>query len=194
MATGYTKLAQFIADQQYAIIRKFQHLAARDLLYLQAELVQLEIEYSDAAQLDRECDDERKFYDREWWHLSNSKRRGFKGEQWDLALKIRAKLREYYQSAEQYSRVTAVPRPKKSDLDLLRTWILSPDLGGGCRLLGKDLSGADRLSVYEDVYQDDLMHLIGNRGENDILTRLLSGPVLKAFHYFVGRFLKVGGI
>jgi hypothetical protein len=95
MATGYAKLAQFIADQQYAIIRKFQHLAAHDLLYLQAELVQLEIEYSDAAQLDRECDDERKFYDREWWHLSNSKRRGFKGEQWDLALKIRAKLREY---------------------------------------------------------------------------------------------------
>jgi hypothetical protein len=95
MTTGYTKLAQFIADQQYAVFRKFQHLAARDLLYLQAELVQLEIEYKDTAQLDRECEDERQYYDREWWHLSNSKFRGFNGEQWDLALRIRAKLREY---------------------------------------------------------------------------------------------------
>ena len=85
-----------------------------------------------------------------------------------------------------------MPQPKRADLDLLRTWILSPDLGGGCRFLGKDLSGADRLSVYEDIYQDDLMHLIDNRGEKDILTRLLSGPVLSAFHHCVGQFFKVG--
>jgi len=109
MATGYTKLARFIADQQYAIFRKFQHLAARDLLYLQAELVHLEIEYNSVSQLDRECEDERKFYDQEWWHLRNSKSRGFNGEQWDLALKIRAKLREYCKNSARNQMYLVIP-------------------------------------------------------------------------------------
>jgi hypothetical protein len=95
MATGYTKLGQFMTSQHYAIFRQFQSLAARDLLYLQAELVQLDIEHQQAAQTDRECTDERKHYDREWWHLSNSESQGLGGEQWASALKIRKKLREY---------------------------------------------------------------------------------------------------
>jgi hypothetical protein len=95
MATGYTKLGQFMTSKHYAIFRQFQSLAARDLLYLQAELVQLDSEHQNAAQTDRECTDERQHYDREWWHLSNSEPRGLGGEQWASALKIRMKLREY---------------------------------------------------------------------------------------------------
>jgi len=95
MATGYTKLSQFMTSKHYAIFRQFQPLAVRDLLYLQAELVQLDIEHQHAVQTDRECNDERQHYDREWWHLSNSEPRGLGGEQWALALKIRMKLREY---------------------------------------------------------------------------------------------------
>ena len=95
MVTGYTKLGQFMVDQDYAIFRKFQHLAARDLLYLQAELVQLELEHQALAQTDRESRDQRQFYDQEWWHLSNSEVRGLGGAQWATSLKIREKLREY---------------------------------------------------------------------------------------------------
>jgi hypothetical protein len=73
-------------------------------------------------------------------------------------------------------------RPKRSELDLLRTWMVSTHLGGDCHFLGKDLGGFERPSVYDDVYQDDLMLLTNNRGEDDILTRFLSGPILRAFH------------
>lgn len=95
MATGYSKLGEFMIDQRYAIFRKFQHLAARDLLYRQAELVHLEIEHHNLEQLDRGCDDNRQFYDREWWHLSNSEANGLGGDQWNSALRIREKLTEY---------------------------------------------------------------------------------------------------
>jgi hypothetical protein len=85
-------------------------------------------------------------------------------------------------TVEQYTRIAAMSRPKFSELDLLRTWIGSSHLGGGCRFLGKDLGGFEQPSVYDDIYQDDLMLLINNRGEDDILTRFLSGPILRAFH------------
>ena len=84
-----------MTSQQYAIFRKFQKLAARDLLYLQAELVQLDFEHQKFTQLNLECDDERNIYDREWLHLKTSEARGFGGDQWNSALQIREKLHMY---------------------------------------------------------------------------------------------------
>lgn len=214
MATGYTKLSQFMTDRKYVIFRKFQDLAARDLLYIQAELVQLSIEFDEAAQNDRESDDDRQHYDREWWYLSNSELRGLDSEQWKTAMKIRRKLREYCELINyttstqgiketnflfrisddgvfQYAEIAAMTRPKKSELDLLRTWIESPHLGGGCGFLGRDLAGAVRASVYDENYLGDLMLLVNKRGEDDILTRFLAGPVLKGFHCF-WKYWKVG--
>jgi len=78
------------------ILRKYQHLAARDLLYLQAEICELEYEYNKAAQIDAaEKRNERQYYDRDWLHLAASQRRNFGGEQWAIALAMREKLREY---------------------------------------------------------------------------------------------------
>jgi hypothetical protein len=115
---GYIKLSKFMVTKNYPVFRQFQeavsvaselkmsslsnaepgaYQAARDLLYLQAELVHLESEYQRVAKADRELgdDDERHLYAFEWWHLSQSEARGFEGEQWALALRIRTKLREY---------------------------------------------------------------------------------------------------
>ena len=94
---GYNKLSQFMAEKQYAVFRQFQPAAARDLLWLQAELVHLESEYQRVAKADRESrdDEERQHYAHEWWHLSTSASRGHGGEQWAIALEIRTKLREY---------------------------------------------------------------------------------------------------
>ena len=95
------------------------------------------------------------------------------------------------ETVAQYTRIAAMPRPKRSELDLLRTWMVSSHLGGDCHFLGKDLGGFQEPSVYDDVYQDDLMLLSKRRGENDILTRFLSGPILQAFHCIWQHF-KVG--
>ena len=93
--TGYAKLASFMTEKEHTILRKYQHLAARDLLYLQAEICNLEYEYDLIAKRDASESDERQYYDREWWYLKESKRRGFDGEQLEKATEIRVKLREY---------------------------------------------------------------------------------------------------
>ena len=101
---GYIKLSNFLVTKSYPIFRRFQASAARDLLYLQAELVHLESEYQKVSKSDRETDerDERHLYAFEWWHLSESENRGLGGEQWALALEIRRKLREYCTNPHPY--------------------------------------------------------------------------------------------
>ncbi len=93
--TGYQKLSGFMVDEQYPIFRKFRLLANRDLLYLQAELAQLEAELADLSDRDRKTEGEQELYDANWYLLSSSKNRENDGHQWEKALEIRTKLREY---------------------------------------------------------------------------------------------------
>jgi hypothetical protein len=97
--SGYTKLATFMVEKHHPILKKHRSLAVRDLLYLQAELSELEFKYNSIAKKDALEEDERQYYDRDWLHLQTSQGRGFGGEQWTLALAIREKLREYCESA-----------------------------------------------------------------------------------------------
>jgi hypothetical protein len=66
---------------------------------------------------------------------------------------------------------------------MLHTWIASPSQGGGCGFLGRDLGGFTQPSVYEETNGDDLVMLTAEPGEDDSLTRFLSGPVLNVFHW-----------
>lgn len=93
--SGYTKLATFMTEKHHPILKKYQHLATRDLLYLQAELCDLDFKFNSIAKKDALEADERQYYDRDWLHLQSSNQRGFGGEQWSVALATRAKLREY---------------------------------------------------------------------------------------------------
>lgn len=95
---GYDKLANFMATSHYTIFRKFRQSAIRDLLYLQAEISELEKEYAESAQRDREAEGARALYDGNWHLLSISKSQNLGGVQWDKALQIRKKLREYCSS------------------------------------------------------------------------------------------------
>jgi hypothetical protein len=96
--SGYTKLATFMVEKHHPILKKYQSLAVRDLLYLQAELSELEFRHNSIVKKDAFEEDERQYYDRDWIHLKTSHERGFGGEQWELALAIRQKLREYCES------------------------------------------------------------------------------------------------
>jgi hypothetical protein len=96
--SGYTKLATFMVEKHHPILKKHQYLAVRDLLYLQAELCELEFKYDSIAKNDALEEDERQYYDRDWLHMETSQQRGFGGEQWAIALAIRQKLREYCES------------------------------------------------------------------------------------------------
>jgi hypothetical protein len=192
--TGYHKLSRFMVDDQYAIFRKFRLLANRDLLYLQAELAHLEAEFSDLSNRDQKTKGEQELYDANWYLLSTSVNRGHDGQQWEKALQIRKKLREYCSSSKskirkfqiadklsdncvsQYSEILNRPQARKRDVSMLKDWISRPDLGGGIPFSGEDLS-PDGENVYNDTFANDLMILNNRAGESDPFTRMLAGPV-----------------
>lgn len=205
--TGYDKLARFMVNEHYTIFRQFKSSASRDLLFLQAELAHLEEEFVALLERNKTIEGEQELHDRNWYLLSTAKNRGCGGEQWEKALEIRAKLREYcpkqsrYRSdptvanvladdfLSRYSEIASKPQARNRDLTMLREWINRPDLGGGIAFSGNDLNLGGG-SVYDDRYSDDLMNLTGCVGENDPFTRLLAGSV---FHKFekVWRYFKV---
>lgn len=93
LTMGYTKLASLMGENpEIAIFRRFSALNAKNLLYLQAELVNLE------ARLQRYAADganaKNGVYETDWFALSRSEKDGDQ-RQWETFLNIRAKLKEY---------------------------------------------------------------------------------------------------
>jgi hypothetical protein len=81
-----------------------------------------------------------------------------------------------------YAKVISLPQPKSKERSLLHEWITSPALGGGCGFLGRDLGGFDQPSIYDSKFQNDLVILTNNHGENDIFTHFVTGPGLRWSH------------
>lgn len=177
-----------MTETHHPILKKYQLLAARDLLYLQAELCDLQFRYDGTAKKDAMAKDhETENYDRDWLNMATSQQRGFGGEQWAIALATRSKLREYYSAILQYSRIASLPEPKPSERSILHDWIESSSMGGNCRFLGRDLSGFQQPSVYAAVNQDDLAILSDSHGEDDLFTKFITGPVLTMYHGLLSR-------
>lgn len=100
-ADGYDRLASFMGElPENAIYRRFGALAAEDLLYRQAELIELESTLRRYQTEDKESKHEdRQRYALDWYRLQNSTdpnaRDGNDGSQWETVLEIRTKLEEY---------------------------------------------------------------------------------------------------
>jgi hypothetical protein len=82
---------------EIAIFRRFGDLTARNLLYLQAELLDLgmrlrEVEHRD--HFDKDPQKEGYLYAADWYNLYKSKDRD-DGRQWELVIRVREKLEEY---------------------------------------------------------------------------------------------------
>jgi hypothetical protein len=94
---GYAKLADLQSRYpQLSIHRRFATLNARNLLYLQAELVDLEDRLHKRTLMDMvSSEGSRKEYSRYWFDLSVSQARDGSDEQWHLALFVNGKLKEY---------------------------------------------------------------------------------------------------
>lgn len=94
---GYAKIAQRMAGlPSLAIFRRFQALRAQDLLYMQAELVELEQRLRGQAVEDSQSSNQtEKLFSRDWHTLSKRNDGGEYNEQWRLALEIREKLEKY---------------------------------------------------------------------------------------------------
>ena len=94
---GYPSFAQFIAtDSDAAIYRKYGHLSARNLLYLQSELHELEaqlqqLDLEDAKDINNEAAQK---VAREWVHCNDPNNQAACRHK-VLQEKIRLKVREY---------------------------------------------------------------------------------------------------
>jgi hypothetical protein len=93
---GYAGTANFMhLNSETAIFRHFGRLSVQNLLYLQAELVELERDLGHLVDKDKRSGHPNcQYYARDWWFLSHSERDG-DAAQWEKVLEIRAKLKEY---------------------------------------------------------------------------------------------------
>lgn len=92
---GYQKLASMIGSHSdLAVFRKFGTLAAKNLLYMQAELVHLEAELGDIVQQDLQ-DSERQDFGTCWESLKSVCNNDGADFQWKKVLEVRQKLKDY---------------------------------------------------------------------------------------------------
>lgn len=98
MPAGYSRLAALMGENpETAVFKRFASLNALNLLYMQAELVDLENSLQRQAKADAESGHfERSLYARDWQTLRDSTTAEYgDSTQWNTALKLREKLGEY---------------------------------------------------------------------------------------------------
>ncbi|KAL5083489.1 hypothetical protein Trisim1_001419 [Trichoderma cf. simile WF8] len=135
---GFAQVARWIAldpDKETSIYRKFDELAARNLLYLQSELLVLENELDQLDRSDAKSDD-MNLADAimTWETLERQYNTGSEKAQvrMDLIVKIRAKIKEYHEALLLQSEIAKLKQPSKRILDTYREWFNNPRpvLGG----------------------------------------------------------------
>ena len=95
---GYDRLSAFMGYfPEAAIFRRFATLNAKNILYLQAELLWLEEQLEKVADDDAQSSSERRrHFSREWFRLSHSgDHPDGSSRQWTVFMKIRRALSEY---------------------------------------------------------------------------------------------------
>lgn len=93
---GYGKLSQSMSENNHIIFKIFANAALRDILFQQAQLVQLEATYQEIAKSDRDSGDaDRVLFDIDVGDLSADDNNGVPNRQWALALEIRSGLKQY---------------------------------------------------------------------------------------------------
>ncbi|KAH6722946.1 hypothetical protein BKA61DRAFT_565600 [Leptodontidium sp. MPI-SDFR-AT-0119] len=174
---GYAKLADLMGndhtDGHFLIFQKFEALSAQNLLYLQAELINLQENLGFLTSRDVE-DPEKSMFTRDWEALSSAD----DDSQWQKWLEIRRKLKEYYKAIAQHRMMTGLPAPSSCDLKVLQQWLERPRLGN-CALVGADSD------VYENHKQAGLVTLAARGRETDAMTRLLVNKLPELYHWAI---------
>jgi len=118
---------------EVAIFRRFGALNAKNLLYLQAELVHLEKKLREFEERDNQSSEGMKSqYARDWFWLSRSENDG-NDDQWQTVLAMRKVLTEYKQQAI----LISLPTPRRENLASIQSWLERPMMGNWS-LLGQD--------------------------------------------------------
>ncbi|PQE24140.1 ATP synthase subunit gamma protein [Rutstroemia sp. NJR-2017a BVV2] len=185
---GYPKLAALQATYpQLGIYRRFATLNARNLLYLQAELVILESNLNEFTRRDCVSEDlTARLYNKNWYHLDKRKD-GVLNSQYYTMLRVREKLKEYTGRSErgvvidryvdeclfQQRQLATFDLPESGNLEFLNDWLVDPRQGD-CALEGLDRN------VWKE--KEDLVVIKPDGIAVDSFTRVLRKPLTAFWH------------
>ncbi|MCJ1473696.1 hypothetical protein MMC13_002347 [Lambiella insularis] len=176
---SYARLATLMnSNPEKAIPRKFGDLNMKNLLYLQAELSEVEEELYEVAKFDDES------YKRDWSRLAEAD--DGQSRQWALVLRMRELLKEHNTALEQQTFNFGLQSPHPYDPKLLRKWLRRPDLGG------QFLLGPDRLAWHED--KDDDLVTIGLKPDDDPLSKWVTDRFMVWIHNLLSKPLRMNAM
>ncbi|GES58894.1 hypothetical protein ATEIFO6365_0003017700 [Aspergillus terreus] len=190
---GFADVARWIAldpDNETFIYRKFDELAAQNLLYLQAEILVLEKELNKLDVNDANSDDmDLRDAIRTWetltqrYDANDEKARS----RMDLVIRIREKLKEYHEALLLQSEIAKLNRPNQRVLDTYTQWFKKPypALGGQA----KTFLDAPQ-DLFADILQEELsrdgLHRIGRFNERSISIAVAVISIIVAAVLLVG--------
>ncbi|KAK8225373.1 hypothetical protein HDK77DRAFT_487474 [Phyllosticta capitalensis] len=138
---GYPRLAERMGlKPQTAIFRRFAFLNKLNLLYLQAELVEIEDELRKRQIFDNQEDPSENAFARSWIKFRESADTENDG-QFELVCRSSMMLEKYNTAMIQQSKILSMKFPDKMDIDDIRDFICSTEEMGHCN----PFTGADAL-------------------------------------------------
>ncbi|ORY03043.1 hypothetical protein BCR34DRAFT_676114 [Clohesyomyces aquaticus] len=140
LVAGYPKLAGRMGLRpETAVFRRFGALNARCILYLQNDLIELEMKLKEAEAADS-CDERggKKKYAFDYYWLKKSLDKGPDQNQVNLLLEIMGKLREYNHLLIQQATVLKLKEPDAYDMTDIQHFLSSREMGPRC-LIGEDI-------------------------------------------------------
>ncbi|KAL4867944.1 hypothetical protein BDV12DRAFT_197804 [Aspergillus spectabilis] len=177
---GYDKLAALIAsDKGLSILRSFKHLNAKNILYLQAEIVNLDSEMQEIIEKDATSKEGHRADFASSVKLLKSGNEGLPSEQWAKWTELRELLERYNTATLQYAQILRLKKPHEQDLSVFRHWL---DGYAFCSTVAE----FDQWFGENDENTEDLVTLSGRYENVDSLTRWVFRVFIPWFHDLVG--------
>ncbi|KAL1599491.1 hypothetical protein SLS60_007294 [Paraconiothyrium brasiliense] len=154
-----------------------------NLLSLQAELVDLQVQFRDLwAEDDTSTDSGEKQFSTYFRVLRNSEN----SLQYDKLLEIRQKLQDYNAALIQTAQIGRMPQPEQSDVQFLRDWLGGIDEGEnflhGSEMYTWELPTATPSREHKFL-EKDLLTLYKATEEQDVFSRILSSSILDFWNW-----------
>ncbi|KAL2792930.1 hypothetical protein BJX66DRAFT_233964 [Aspergillus keveii] len=181
---GYARLASLMAnDKGLSIFRSFKKLNTKNLLYLQAEIVNVQTELERLIQEDEASVDEtRKQFSTSVYCLKEGLL-GSESDQWAKVLELRELLDKYNTAALQYAQILRLKRPQDTDRDVFKTWLSQ---NAFCSTVAELDQWFGEEGVDDDENERDLVTLCGRYENVDPLTRWVFRVCVPWFHEKIG--------
>ncbi|KAL2845647.1 hypothetical protein BJY01DRAFT_234862 [Aspergillus pseudoustus] len=188
---GYDRLASLMAsDKGLSIFRSFKKLNAKNLLYLQAEIVNVETELEGLIEADLTSNDNvREQFSTSVYYLKEGLDQG-QSEQWEKVLQLRELLDKYNSAALQYAQILRLKSPHATDRDVFKTWLAENTFCSTVTEMDQWFGNCEEDDDDEDGYvnenERDLVTLCGRYENVDSLTRWMFRVGIPWFHQLVG--------